>query len=144
MLVDQVRQEMNLAAKAQNVSRLQTLRLLLSSLEYKKMQKLADLSPEEEIAVIKSEVKKRQEAIEIYEKASDQGRLEKEKQELEVLMEYMPSQVGEDEIRKVVEEVVSSLATPNRGQVIGMVIGKIGKEKVDGTLVARVVNEVMN
>src|SRR5688500_18640440 len=107
MLIDQVRSDLNEASKKRDTSTMQALRLLLSALEYKKMQKLADLTPEEEIAVIKSEVKKRQEAMEIYQKANDETRANAEKVELEVLSKYMPKQASEEEVRGVVREVMA-------------------------------------
>ncbi len=144
MLTEKIRAELNIAAKEQNPSKVQTLRLLLSALEYKRMQKLADLSPEEEIAVVKSEVKKRQEAIEIYTRIKEEQRALNEKGELEVLMEYLPKQLGEEEVRKVVLDVLGQLGEgANKGQVIGMVMGKIGKENVDGSIVAKMVGEEM-
>src|SRR5690348_5859786 len=105
MLTDKIRENINIAAKERDLNKVQTLRLLLSSLEYKKMQKLADLSSEDEIAVVKSEVKKRQEAIEIYEKAGATERADAEKAELLILMEYMPSQADEVVVSKTVQEV---------------------------------------
>ncbi len=144
MLTEEIRVQIGQAAKERDSMRVSTLRLLLSALEYKRMQKLADLVPEEEITVIKSEVKKRQEAIEIYEKAGEVERAAVEKGELAILRDFLPEQMGEEEVRKVVMEVKKSLGEGvNRGQVVGIVISKIGKEKVDGGLVARIVNEVV-
>jgi uncharacterized protein YqeY len=145
MLTDILREKMGQAAKEGNSVKVGTLRLLLSSLEYKKMQKLADLSTEEEIAVVKSEVKKRQEAIEIYKRVNEIKRAEDEAAELQVLMEFLPSQMGEEEVKKVVEEVKEQLGSDaNKGQVIGMVMGKIGKENVDGSVVSKIVNQIFS
>lgn len=144
MLSEKVRSDLATAMKEQRKAAAGTLRLLLSALEYKKMQKMAELSTEEEIAVIKSEVKKRQEAIEIYSKAGEAERAAVEKEELLVLREYLPEQVGEEEVEKVAKEVIGQLGEgANRGQVIGAVIGKIGRDKVDGAVVSKVVNQLL-
>lgn len=144
MLIDQVKQDLQDATRAQEAVRVGVLRLLKTALDYKKSQVLRDLTSEEEIAVLKSEVKKRQEAIEIYTKAGAMDRVKTETGELEILQKYLPAQKGEDEVRQVVQEIVATLgAGANRGQVIGQVISRLGKENVDGSVVARVVNEVM-
>lgn len=145
MLLDQVKTDLQNATRQQDTTRVGVLRLLKTALDYKKSQTLKDLTPEEEIAVIKSEVKKRQEAIEIYEKANALDRVATEKAELEILQPYLPAQKGEEEVRQALGEVIRALGPgANRGQVIGQVIAKLGKENVDGSIVARVVNEEMN
>ncbi len=141
MLVDQVRIQMQTAMKAGDILRAQTLKMLMSALEYKRGQKLADFSAEDELTVIRAEAKKRQEAVEIYTKAGALDRAKSEGVELTILNEFLPAQASEDDIRKVVEELKDK--APGKGQLIGMVIGKMGKDKVDGTLVAKVVNEVL-
>ncbi len=144
MLIDQVKQDLQNAIKARDQDRVAVLRLLKTALDYKKSQTLKDLTAEEEIAVVKSEIKKRQEAIEIYDKAGETGRAGSERQELEVLRDYLPAQKSEAEVRQTVSEIVSTLgAQANRGQVIGGVIAKLGKENVDGSLVAKIVGEIM-
>lgn len=141
MLVDQVRIQMQAAMKGGDVLRASTLKMLMSALEYKRGQKLADFNPEDELTVIRSEAKKRQEAVEIYTKAGAMGRAESEGIELKILEEFLPAQASEEEIRKIVNEMKDKAS--GKGQLIGMVIGRMGKDKVDGTLVAKVVNQVL-
>jgi hypothetical protein len=142
MVIDQIRQELTEALKARDDVRMRTLRLLISALEYKRMQKNADITPDEEIAVIKMEANKRKEAAEIFRTHGDDDRVVAEEAELKVVQEFLPAQVSEEEVRKVVAEVKQSLAADaNKGQLIGQVIAKFGKGTVDGSLVARLVNE---
>lgn len=144
MLIDQIKLELQDATRAQDATRVGVLRLLKTALDYKKSQTLKDLTAEEEMAVLKSEVKKRQEAIEIYTKANALDRVANEQKELDLLQVYLPAQKSEDEVKQAVEEVVAAAgAGTNRGIIIGQVIAKLGKENVDGSMVARMVGQVL-
>ena len=70
---------------------------------------MSKLTEEEVIEVVSSEVKKRKDSIEQYQKGGRSDLAENEKKELEILMEYMPEQMGEDEIRKIVKEKIEEL-----------------------------------
>lgn len=143
MLIEKVRTDLHQATKARDLPRVRTLRMLISSLEYLE-KRGSQVTAEDEMAAVKLEVKKRKEAIEAFDQVGEQKRVKDEEDEMKVLMEYMPEQVGEDEVRKVVSEVVGEIGEGvNKGMVIGKVIAKIGKEKVDGNLVARIVNELV-
>lgn len=140
MLIEKVRTDLHQATKARDLPRVRALRMLISSLEYLE-KRGSQVTTEDEMAAVKLEIKKRKEAIEAFGQVGEQERVKDEEDEMKVLMEYMPEQVGEDEVRKVVSEVVGEAGEGvNKGMVIGKVISKIGKEKVDGNLVARIVN----
>lgn len=142
MIIDTVRQQLVEALKAQAKTEATALRSLIAALEYKRMQKNVALTEDEEIAAVKSEVKKRQEAIAIYKEHQEPERAATEEAELKVLEKFLPTQVSEDEVRAVIKELREQLGdTADRGQLIGRVIGKFGKGTVDGSLVARLVNE---
>lgn len=141
-LTEQVREQLTDALKKQADVEVGTLRLLISALEYKRMQKNADLTSEEEIAVVKSEVKKRQEAAGIYREHNEPARAAAEEAELVILEKFMPVQIGEQEVRETIRTLRVELgADADKGQLIGKVIAKLGKGAVDGSLVARLVNE---
>jgi len=143
MLIEKVRTDLYQATKARDLPRVRALRMLISSLEYLE-KRGSQVTTEDEMAAVKLEIKKRKEAIEAFGQVGEQERVKDEEDEMKVLMEYMPEQVGEDEVRKVVKEVVGEAGEGvNKGMVIGKVIGKIGKEKVDGNLVAKIVNELV-
>lgn len=131
---------MQSALRSKDEVRLRTLRALFSALEYKRMQLNADLSNEDEIAVVKSEVKKRQEASEIYRKANATAKAEAEEAEHKILLEFLPAQVSEEDIKAAIMAVKQELGEgTDRGQLIGRVIAKFTKGTVDGGLVARLV-----
>lgn len=145
-LINKVREDLKKASKEQNKERQAALRMLLAALETEEKRE-GEFDKPKAIAVVKGEINKRKEAIEAYQKADAQERVEGEKKELEIISEYLPEQAGEEEIRKVAEEVIEQQGVKskieNPGPIIGQVMGRIGKEKVDGGLVAKVVREML-
>lgn len=142
MLIDKVRVDLQTATKNRDLERVAALRLLISALSY--LEKSGkEITQADELAVLKSEVKKRREAIEAYQSASRAEKVAEEQGELEVIETYLPEQASDDEIRVVVEKLVKETGGENRGQIIGKVMAEIGKEKTDGNTVARIVNEVL-
>ncbi len=129
------------ALKSKDEIRLSTLRLLSSALNYEKIAKQHELSEEEEIVVVKREAKKRQDAIEAYEKAGALDRAEKEKQELSMLKEFLPEEIGEDELLNVIDQIIMEVGASDIkdfGKVMGLVMDK-AKGRADGKKVAEIV-----
>ncbi|MGA2910930.1 MAG: GatB/YqeY domain-containing protein [Candidatus Microgenomates bacterium] len=126
--------------KAHDEIRTSTLRLLLSAFNYEKIDKQHDLTNEEELVVIRREAKKRKEAIEMYEKAGAPDRAAKEAKELEILAKYLPPEMGEAELTKLVEEAVHQInptSMADMGKVIGFIKAKA--PNADGGKIAEMV-----
>lgn len=93
--------------------------------------------------IIAKEVKKRNESIKIYTEAGRQELVDEETKEVEILSRYLPTQLSEEEIKKVIDEVIAELGASGpqaMGQVIGAVKAKLGNA-ADGSLIARIVKE---
>jgi uncharacterized protein YqeY len=138
MIGDTITQKIGEALKAHDEIRLSTLRLLSSAFNYEFIAKQHKLSEDEELVVVRREAKKRKEAIEAYEKAGYKDRAEKEAKELAILQEYLPPEVTDEEIAKLVDEAMketgaSSIA--DMGKVIGLVKAKT-KGAADGAKIA--------
>lgn len=126
--------------KARDEVRLSTLKMLSSALNYEKIEKMHDLSEEEELTVVMREAKQRRDSIEAYEKAGATDRADKEKAELAILEEYLPAQMSDDELGKLVDEAIAqtgATSMADMGKVIGVVMGK-AQGKVDGARVSSV------
>jgi hypothetical protein len=128
------------AMKAHNTIRVSTLRMLLSELKNEKINLQHELTDEEELKVIRREAKKRKEAIEMYAKANAQDRVENEKAELTILQKFLPAEVTEEEVEKLVNESIRELGAidlSSMGKVIADVKSK--NSGVDGSVVANLV-----
>lgn len=135
------------AMKAHDSVRVATLRSLSSELKNAKINiydpnvsEQRELTEQEEITVIRREVKKRKEAIEMYEKAGASTQAEGEKAELAILSEFLPAEVGREEIEKLVVETLSETGVSDvkeMGKVIGIVKQK--NPNIDGSTLAEIV-----
>ena len=151
MISDTISQKIGEAMKRRDEIKLSTLRMLSSALNYERIAKQHDLTNEEELVVVKREAKKRQDAIEalrlaqVKPSSSDpltlEKRLEQERKELEILKEYLPSEMADHELEKLVTETLketSAESVKDMGRVIGLVMGKT-KGRADGKKLAEMV-----
>ena len=94
--------------------------------------------------MIKSEIKKRREAIEEYNKADRQELVSLEEKELAILLKYLPEQMSEEAIRQKVQEILGQVTDKdNLGKVMGTVMAEL-KGQADGALVKQIVEEEIN
>jgi len=159
MIKDKIKEDIKKAMQEKDELKLSVLRMVSSAVfnkekdnraklskageEESKLDEMSKLTEEEVIEVVSSEVKKRKDSIEQYKKGGRSDLAENEKKELEILMEYMPEQMGEDEIRKIVKEKIEELgiSSPQEtGKLMGAVMPQL-KGKTDGNIVGKIVQE---
>jgi len=154
MLKDKIKSDLNEALKKGDEIKRSTLRMLLAAVlniekekKYKeKIEQEVELTDEEIIDVISSEAKKRKESIIEYEKGERQSLAEKEKAELEILQEYLPEQLSEEEVEKLVKETVEEVGAQDIkdiGKVMAELMPKL-KGRADGSAVSRIVKELLS
>lgn len=132
MIQDKIDQDLKTAMLARDEQLVLTLRGLKSALQYQAVAKGADSSLDESevISVLQKEAKKRQEAAELYKKGQKSEQEEKELAEKAIIEKYLPEQLSEEELKKIidhVEEKTGGLSRENMGKAIGIV-----KEKTAG------------
>ena len=139
---DEVRKAMVDAMKAKDKDTKDTLSLLLAALKNKAIDKRADLTEEEEVQVILKEIKQTKESLEMT--PSDRtDMIEECKRRLAVLETFAPKMMDADEIKAVVESVLSDLGitaptAKDKGRIMKELMPKV-KGKADGKLVSEVV-----
>jgi uncharacterized protein YqeY len=129
------------AMRSGDVVRRDTLRLVLAAAQNAEKTKQAPLTEGEELAVLTREVKQRRESIEAYEKADRADLAAVEQAELEILMPYLPEQLGDDELRALVQEAIAtSGATSARemGKVMSVLMPRV-RGRADGKAVSAMV-----
>ncbi len=112
----------------------------------KELVEKSQLTDEEIIEVISSEIKKRREAALEFEKGKRQGLADKEKKELEILKVYLPEQMSEEKVRKLVEEIIEKVGAKTQkdmGKVMSQLMPKV-KGKADGNMVSSIVKELLS
>ena len=109
--IDEIRSAMVAAMKAGEKEKKETLSMLLAALKNKQIDKRADLTEEEEIQVIMIEIKQTKETLEMT-PADRTDIIEECNRRLTVLESYAPKMMGEDEIKAIIEGVLSELGLP--------------------------------
>lgn len=145
--IDEIRAEMVTAMKNKDKERKETLSMLLSALKNKAIDKREDLTVEEEYEVIKKEIKQTKETMELAPKERDDI-INQCKNRLAVLQEFAPEEMGEEAIKTVVQEVLTTLGIENpsmkeKGKIMKELMPKV-KGKADGALVNKIVGEMLN
>lgn len=144
--IDLVRKEMMQALKAGDTKRKEALSLLLSALKKKNIDKRADLTEEEENAVVYKEIKEAQEAIDTA-PASREDIIGENKLKISVYSEFAPKRMGADEIKEVIQTVLQQLGiakpTPQDKGKIMKTLMPLVKGKADGGLINKLVEEVI-
>ena len=107
-LNDQINIDLKAAMKAGEKTKLETLRLLRAHMiELSKRGEGKEITPEEELSVLMAAMKKRKEAIEVYEKAGRIDLAQQERAELEVITSYLPKQLSPEEAAETVLRIIA-------------------------------------
>ncbi len=161
-LKQKIEQDLKEALKKKERLKLEVLRMLNSSLHNKEIEKKSKLrkegkskgeiekqgklNNEEVIEIVFSEAKKRKESISEFEKGGREDLVEKEKKELKILEKYLPEQLSEDEIRKIVQKIIEETGAKgmkDMGQVMSKIMVKV-KGKAEGSLVNKTVKDLLS
>ncbi len=142
-LATRLEQEVRDAMRARDNERRDALRLILSSLKSAEKDLLRPLSEDEELQVLQRERKKRNEAADAFHAAGREEQAEKEEVELEILEEFMPEPLGEEDLERIVDDAIAeNKATSMRdmGRVMADVMPQIAG-RADGSAVSQLVRE---
>lgn len=115
-------------------------------LKEEELAKKSQLTDEETLEVVFSEAKKRKEAIEGFKQGKREDLAKKEEAELEILKKYLPEQLSEEEIEKLVQEAIKKVGATSpkdMGKVMGKLIPQV-KGKADGSTVSKIVKELLS
>ena len=150
MLKDKLSADLKDAMRAKDEVRLRTIRSLRAALMEKEIEQreggTATLTPEQEMGVVQKQAKQRRDSMEQYEKADRDDLRQKEAEELAVIEEYLPKQLGEEELRKVVQEViaVTGAASPKDiGRVMGAAMERV-RGQAEGRRVQQMASELLS
>ncbi|TWH48764.1 GatB/YqeY domain-containing protein [Sporomusa sp. KB1] len=147
-LKDRLTEDMKLAMKAKEAGklRLSVIRMVRANIKYVEIDKKRELSEEEVLDVLAKEVKMRRDSIEEFKKGNRLDLVENLEHEIDILMQYLPQQLGEQELRVLVAEAVKesqAVSAKDMGKVMAVLMPKV-KGRADGKLVNTVVREFLN
>src|SRR3990167_8668057 len=141
-----LQEELKQSMLARDEFKTSVLRMVLSAINYYEIGKGGagyEATDEDVMSVLQKEAKQHNDSIEQFKNAGRQELVDKETKELEILKAYLPEQMGEDEIKKLVEEAISQTGAKSIqdiGKFMGALMPKV-KGKSDGSLVSKIVKD---
>ena len=144
-LFKRIQDDMYTAMKAGEKNTANTLRITLSKLKDKKIDKRDELTEEEIIKIIQTLVKQRKESIDLFIKGGRDELAELEKNEINLLTNYLPQMISKEDIKNIVENVineVSATSLSDMGKIMPEVM-KRGKGLIDGKIAQKFVQELL-
>ncbi len=145
-VVDQVKEDFKEAMKARESRRIKTLKILKSELQNKAIETGEELTEEEALQVLSKQAKQRRDSIEQYEEGGRKDLASAERQELEIIQEYLPDPLSDEELEEMIDEVIDDTGArdmSDMGKVMGTVIPKV-RGKVEGARVQEMVQQKLS
>lgn len=144
MLLETIQSDITKALKDKDKEKLKALRMLAAAIKNEEIDKRPkELEEADVLNVIKREVKKLKDAIGEFKKGGREDLAQEYGDEAEVLDKYLPEQLSEEEIRKVVREKIAASDEINFGAIMKDAMAEL-KGEADGGLVSRIVKEELN
>ena len=140
-LQQQINNDFITAMKSKDESRLSVLRMLKSALQNYQIAQQKELSDDDVIKIIQKEIKQRKDSIESFTSGGRAELADKEKNELKILEKYIPQQLPNEELTKIVETAIietGASAPADIGKVMGRVMPQVAGRTDGGAVSARV------
>ncbi|KKI88562.1 hypothetical protein WQ54_30680 [Bacillus sp. SA1-12] len=146
-LLEQFNQDMKQAMKNKEKDKLAVIRMVKAALQNEAIKfGKSELSEEEELTVLSRELKQRKDSLQEFKNANRLDLVEKTQAEIDVLVDYMPEQLSEEEILEIVKQTISEVNASSKadmGKVMGALMPKV-KGKADGSLVNKLVQQQLS
>ena len=142
-LIGEIEDELKDAMRARDAERRDALRLILNALKSSEKELQRPLTEDEELQVLQRERKRRVEAAEAFRAGGRDEQAESEERELEILEEFMPEPLSEDEIEEIVDDVIAEVGATSMadlGRVMADVMPQVSG-RADGSTVSQLVRE---
>lgn len=145
-LVEQLKQDMITAMKDKDKDRLTVIRMVKAALDKEKIDKKIEITDDLLIDVVNKQIKMRNDSIEEFKKASRDDLVESVTKEVEVLMNYLPEQLSEEEVESIISEVITIVdasTMKDMGKVMQEVTPKV-KGRFDMKKVSEIIKSKLN
>lgn len=146
-LKEKINNDLREAMKSGDKVRLNTVRSIRALiLEFEKSGANKELTPDDEVKLLSSAAKKRKDSIEQFRNAGRMDLVEQEEAELKVLLEYLPKQMTEEEIKSEVQKIIAEVGAKGKEDFAKVMPAamKALKGKADGNLVRKVVESLLS
>ncbi|WP_058486946.1 GatB/YqeY domain-containing protein [Defluviitalea phaphyphila] len=139
-------EDMKAAMKEKDTIRKNAIQMVRAAILQVEKDKRIELNDEDIISVIGKEVKKRKDALSEIEKSNRQDMIDDLKREIDILMNYLPEQLSDEELEKIIDEVileVGASSMKDMGKVMGAIAPKV-KGRADNRRISVIVKQKLN
>lgn len=143
-LKDQIITDMTNAMKAKDAARTSTLRLVKAAIMHREKEGAGELSDDDVLKLLRSQLKQRRDSVEQYQKAERQDLVDKETAEIAVIEEYLPQAASDAEVEQAVIDAISetgATSMKDMGAVMKTAMVKLAGKNADGKLVSETVKK---
>jgi len=143
--IERIQTDLKKAMLSKESDKMRTLRMLIAKLREKKIELKSEPEEKDEIAVLKKAAKERQDSIETYLRAGRHDLAEQEQQELELIQTYLPEEMGDEDLVKLIAEIVretGATSPADMGRVMGAAM-KAAAGRADGKRVQTIVKKTL-
>lgn len=123
-MYETIKKDIVVAMKEKNTLKLQTLRGVKGDADLEHINKKVEINDELMLTILSRQIKTRNESIKEFEKGNRQDLIDKTKLEIELLQTYLPKQLDEEEISKIIDEVFNKV-NPNKPGDMGLIMREI-------------------
>lgn len=134
------------ALKAGEQEKVAVLRLLITAMKNEQIKVGSELTDEQALKVLASQAKQRKDSITAYKEAGRQDLVDQESAELPYIEAYLPEQMGDEELQKLVQEAIDQVgatSSADMGKVMGVAMGKV-QGQADGGRVSAAVKKLLS
>jgi len=143
-LLDRLNQDMKQAMKNKDKETLSVIRMVKASIQNESIKLGKDtLSEDEELTILSREVKQRKDSLQEFKNAGREDLVEKTEKELEILEQYLPKQLSDEELTSIIQETIKEVnadSMKDMGKVMGSVMPKV-KGQAEGTKIKQIVEQ---
>src|SRR5438128_11767729 len=143
-LKDQIISDMTAAMKSKDAARTSTLRMVKAAIMHREKEGAGELSDDDVLKLLRSQVKQRRDSVEQYQKAGRQDLADKETAEITVIESYLPQAASEAEIEQAVTDSISETGATSMkemGAVMKSAMAKLAGKNADARLVSETVKK---
>ncbi|MCY3068431.1 GatB/YqeY domain-containing protein [Aerococcus sp. JJEM-2022b] len=144
--IDQLNQDMKEAMKAKDKFHLSVIRMLKGALQKAEIDKEEALTDDEELSILSRELKQRKDSVNEFHEAGRDDLADQTAKEIEIVENYLPKQLSEEEITQAVKEVIDQVGASSMkdfGKVMGTAVAKL-KGQADGNQIQKVAKSLLS
>ncbi|MCZ8511170.1 GatB/YqeY domain-containing protein [Paenibacillus filicis] len=145
-LSERLNEDMKLAMKSQDKFKLSVIRMVRAAIKNIEIDQRKTLDDQEVLDVLNREIKQRKDSLQEFEKAGRDDLADNLKAEIAILMEYMPQQLTEEEVKAIVQQTIQEVGASSKadmGKVMGALMPKV-KGLADGKVVNQFVQQLLS